>query len=104
MKSLDESKDAEKKRKRSEKRKSRDERMFFNFDAIGQQELKQYNEVVFVDSNLGNILFMMHISNSRNNRRIFHYTSMSRCRHMKINIARDREERFINHRDNTDEI
>ena len=81
MRSLDGPKGAGK------KRKSRDERMFFNFDTIERQELKQYNDVVFVDLNLRDTLFMMHISSSRNNRRILRYTSMSRRRHMRINIA-----------------
>ena len=39
--------------------------MFFNFDIIERQEFKQYNDVIFVDLNLQNILFMMHISSSR---------------------------------------
>jgi hypothetical protein len=47
---------------------------------------------------------MMHISSNRNNRRILRYTSMSRCRHLGTNIARDRSERFIKHRDNIDDI
>ena len=47
---------------------------------------------------------MMHISSSRNSRRILRYTSMSRRWHLGTNIARDRGERFMNHRDNLDEI
>src|SRR5204863_1888624 len=47
---------------------------------------------------------MMHINSSRNNRQILRYMSMSRRRHLGTNIARDRRERFIKHRNNVDEI
>ena len=104
MRSPDGPKGAGKKRKRDDKRKSRDERMFPNFNTIERQELKQYNNVVFIDPNLQDTLFMMHISSSRNSRHILRYTSMSRRRHLGSNIVRDRGERFINHCDNSDEI
>jgi len=64
MRSPDGPKGAGKKRTRSDKRISRDEMMFPNFNTIEQQELKQYNNVVFVDPNLRDTLFMMHISSS----------------------------------------
>src|SRR5579859_3802772 len=73
---------------------------------INRQELHQYYDIVFVDPNLilRDTLYFIHINSSRNNRRILHYTSMSRCRHLGTNIARDRRERFIKHQDNVDEI
>ena len=92
------------KRKRSQKRKFRDAELFSNFNTIEQQELKQYNDVVFVDPNLQDTLFMMHISSSRNNCRILRYTSMSRRRHLETNIARDQINRFMKQRDNVDKI
>jgi hypothetical protein len=49
-------------------------------------------------------LYFMPINSSRNNQRILRYTSMSRRRHLGSNIARDRRERFIKHRDNIDDI
>ncbi len=58
------------KRKRGQKRKSRDAELFPNFNTIDRQELNQYNDVVFVDPNLRDTLFMMHINSSRNNRQI----------------------------------
>ena len=88
MRSPNGPKGAGKKRKRGDKRKSRDERMFPNFNTIERQELKQYNNVVFVDPNLRDTLFMMHISSSRNNHRILRYTTMSYRRHLGTNIAR----------------
>ena len=97
-------KGAGRKRKRGQKRKSRDAELFPYFHTINRQELQQYHDIVFIDPNLRDTLFMMHINSSRNNRRILRYTSMSRRRHLGTNIARDRRERFINHRDNTDEI
>ena len=97
-------KGAGQKRKRGKKRKARDAELFPYFDTVNRQELQQYNDIVFVDPNLRDTLYFMHINSSRNNRRILRYTSMSRCRHLGSNIARDRRERFIKHRDNVDDI
>ena len=49
-------------------------------------------------------LYFMHINSSRNNQQILRYTSMSRRRHLGMNIAHDQRERFIKHQDNVDEI
>jgi hypothetical protein len=97
-------KSAGQKRKRGQKRKSRDAELFPYFHSINRQELQQYHDIVFVDPNLRDTLYFMHINSSRSNRRILCYTSMSRRRHLGTNIARDRRERFIKHRDNVDEI
>ena len=97
MRSPDGPKGAGKKRKCG---KSRDERIFRNFNTIGQ-----YNEVVFVNPNLWDTLFLMQISSSPNaSCRILRYASTSRRRHLGTNISRDRGERFISHCDNPDEI
>ena len=69
------------------------------FYTIERQELRQYNDVIFIDPSLRDTLFM--ISN-RNNRRNLRYTSMSRRRHLGTNIAHDRSARFIKNRDNID--
>jgi hypothetical protein len=97
-------KGAGQKRKRGKKRKARDAELFPYFDKVNRQELQQYNDIVFVDPNLRDTLYFMHINSSRNNRRILRYTSMSRRQHLGSNIARDRRERFIKHRDNVDDI
>ena len=77
------------------KRKSRDEKLFPNFSKYYQSARTQkYSDIVFIDPNLRDTLFMMHIHSSRNQRRILRYTSMVRS---GTNIARDRRERFINH-------
>jgi len=97
-------KGAGQKRKRGQKRKSRDAELFPYFHTINRQELQQYHDIVFIDPNLRDTLYFMHINSSRNNRQILRYTSMSRRRHLGTNIARDRRERFIKHRNNVDEI
>ena len=97
-------KGAGQKRKRGQKRKSRDAELFPYFHTINRQELQQYHDIVFVDPNLRDTLYFMHINSSRNNRQILRYMSMSRRRHLGTNIACDRRERFIKHRNNVDEI
>ena len=97
-------KGAGQKRKRGQKRKSRDAELFPYFHTINRQELQQYHDIVFIDPNLRDTLYFMHINSSRNNRQILHYTSMSRRRHLGTNIACDRRERFIKHQNNVDEI
>src|SRR5579859_1391654 len=71
---------------------------------INRQELQQYHDIVFVDPNLRDTLYFMHINSSQNNRQILRYTSMSHCRHLGMNITCDQRERFIKHQDNVDEI
>src|SRR5579859_6844018 len=95
---------ASQKRKRGQNGKSPDAELFPHFDTINRQELQQYHNIVFVDPNLRDTLYFMHINSSRNNQQILHYTSMSRRRHLGTNIASDRRERFIKHQDNVDEI
>ena len=97
-------KGAGQKRKRGQKRKSRDAELFPYFHTINRQELQQYHDIVFVNPNLRDTLYFMHINSSRNNRQILRYTSMSRRRHLGTNIACDWRERFIKHRNNVDEI
>src|SRR5579859_7719664 len=82
-------KSASQKRKRGQNRKSRDAELFPYFDMINRQELQQYHDIVFIDPNLLDTLYFMHINSSRNNRHILHYTSMSRRRHLGMNIAHD---------------
>src|SRR5579859_8095463 len=97
-------KGAGQKRKRGQNRKSRDVELFPYFDTINRQELQQYHDIVFVDPNLPDTLYFMHINSSRNNPQILHYMSMSCRRHLGTNIVRDRRERFVKHQDNVDEI
>src|SRR5579859_5640530 len=104
MRTPGEPKGAGQKRKRGQNRKSRDAELFPYFHTINRQELQQYHDIVFVDPNLRDTLYFMHINSSRNNWHILHYTSMCRRRHLGMNIARDRRERFIKHQDNVDEI
>jgi len=86
---------AGRKRKRGEKRKVRDARLFPSFDTIDRNKLRGYDDVVFTDPNLRDTLFMMHEKISRDNPRLARYTSMTRRRHLGTNITRDRTERFI---------
>jgi len=58
------------KRKRGEKRKVRDARLFPSFDAIDRNELRGYHDVVFTDPNLRDTLFMMHEKSSRDDPRL----------------------------------
>src|SRR2546423_11941724 len=104
MRTSGEPKGAGQKRKHGQARKSRDSELFPYFHTVSRQELRQYHDIVFVDPNLRDTLFCMHINSSRTNRRILRYTSMARRRHLGSNIARDKGERFIKHRDNHDEI
>src|SRR5579859_5885980 len=97
-------KDAGQKRKRGQKRKFRDAELFPYFHTINRQELQQYHDIVFIDPNLWDTLYFMHINSSRNNQQILHYMSISCRRHLGTNIALDRRERFIKHQDNIDEI
>src|SRR5204862_7451386 len=69
-----------------------------------RQELQQYHDIVFVDPNLRDTLYFMHINSSQNNWQILHYTSMSHRQHLGTNIAFDQRERFIKYRENVDEI
>src|SRR5579859_2218764 len=78
--------------------------LFPYFHTINRQELQQYHDIVFVDPNLWDTLYFMHINSSRNSWQILRYMSMSRRRHLGMNIVRDRRERFIKHQDNVDEI
>ena len=104
MRTPEASKGAGRKRKQGQKRESRDAELFPHFNTIDRQELKAYRDVVFADPNLRDTLYFMHIDSSRNNKQILRYTSMSRRRHLGTNIARDRQERFIKHQNNVDEI
>ena len=92
------------KRKRGEKRKTRDTRLFPSLDTVDRHELQAYQDVVFTDPNIRDTLFMMHKQSTRDKPRIGRYTSMTRRRHLGTNIMRDRSERFIKHRHNVDEI
>src|SRR5579859_7308951 len=104
MRTPGEPKGAGQKRKRGQNRKSRDTELFPYFHMINHQELQQYHDIVFVDPNLRDTLYFMHINSSRDNQQILRYTSMSCRRHLGTNIARDQRERFIKHQDNVDEI
>jgi hypothetical protein len=104
MRTPGESKGAGQKRKRGQKRTSRDAELFPYLHTVNRQDLQQYHDIVFADPNFRDTLYFMHYNSSRSNRRILRYTSMSRRRHLGTIIARDKRERFINHRDNTDEI
>lgn len=48
------------KRKRGEKRQTRDERLFPFFNTIDRHDLREYQDVVFADPNIRDTLFMMH--------------------------------------------
>jgi hypothetical protein len=71
---------------------------------IGRNELRGYDDVVFMDPNLRDTLFMMHEKSSRDDPRLARYTSMTRRRHLGTNITRDRTERFIKHSHNVVQI
>src|SRR5579859_7025002 len=96
-------KGASQKRKRGQKQKSRDTELFPYFHTINRQELQQYHDIIFIDPNLRNTLYFMHINSLRNNWQILCYMSMSRHWYLGMNIACDRRERFIKHQDNVDE-
>src|SRR5579859_6654750 len=104
MQTPGEPKGASQKRKRGQNRKSRDAELFPYFHMINLQELQQYHNIVFIDPNLRDTLYFMHINSSRNNWQILRYTSMSHRWHLGTNIACDQRERFIKHQDNVDEI
>src|SRR5579859_5779691 len=57
-------KGAGQKRKHGQKRKSRDAELFPYFHTINRQELQQYHDIVFVDPNLQDTLYFMHINSS----------------------------------------
>ena len=57
-------KGAGQKRKRGQKRKSRDVKLFPYFQAVNCQELQPYHDVVFFDPNLRDTLYFMHINSS----------------------------------------
>jgi len=61
--------------------------LFPYFHTINRQELQQYHDIVFVDPNLRDTFFIMHINSSRNHWCILHYTSMSRHQHLGTKIA-----------------
>jgi hypothetical protein len=96
-------KGAGKKRKKGEKRKTRDAELFF-FNTIERTELRSYQDIVFIDPNLRDTLFMMHKDSNRTTPHYARYTSMTRRRHLGTNITRDRTERYIKHQHNVDEI
>jgi len=97
-------KGAGKKRKRGKKRKARDAELFPFFNTIERTQLQSYQDVVFIDPNLRDTLYMMHKDSNRNTPRYARYTSMTRHRHLGTNIMRDRTERYIKHPLNVDEI
>lgn len=73
-------------------------RLFSHFTTIDVAELKAYRDVVFMDPNYRDTLFMMHENSNRDNPRLARYTSMTRHQHLGTNITRDRTKRFIKNR------
>jgi len=90
--------------KTREKRKARDAEPFPFFDTIERTELQGYQDVVFIDPNLRDTLFMMHKASNRDAPCLARYTSMTRRRHLGTNLTRDRTKRYIKHQHNVDDI
>jgi hypothetical protein len=97
-------KGAGRKRKRGKKRQVRDAELFPFFHTIQRSDLQNYRDVVFIDPNIRDTLYMMHKDSTPDNPRLARYTSMTRRRHLGTNIERDRIERFIKQQNNVDEI
>jgi hypothetical protein len=74
------------------------------FNTIERTELQSYQDIVFIDPNLRDTLFMMHKDSNRTTPHYACYTSMTRQRHLGTNITRDCTERYIKHQHNADEI
>ena len=81
------------KRKRGEKRKNRDARLFPYFDTISTEELRNYRDIVFVDFNKRDLLYMMHKDSTKQILRTLRYTSMIRRHHLRIHIQYPPRER-----------
>jgi hypothetical protein len=79
-------KGAGKKRKQGEKRKTRDAELFPFFNTIERTELRSYQDIVLIDPNLRDTLFMMHKDPNRTTPHYARYTSMTRRRHLGTNI------------------
>jgi hypothetical protein len=68
----------QKRQRRGKKRKDRDADLFPTFNTISPVELSKYNDVIFVDPNIRDTLYMMHEASTRQTPRIARYTAMTR--------------------------
>jgi hypothetical protein len=95
---------AGRKRKPGEKRKDRDTRLFPPFSAVDRDEIRRYDNVVFADPNLRDMLYMMGQNSTRENPSILRHTSMTRRRYLCTKVNKSRAKRFVKHQPNADEI
>ena len=79
------------KTERGEKRKNRDARLFPYFNTVAAEELRNHRDVVFVDPNKRDLLYMMHKDSTKQTPHMLRYTSMTRRRHLGTHINHDRE-------------
>jgi hypothetical protein len=73
------------------------------FDTIDCNELRKYQNVVFIDPNIRDTLFMMHKDSTCRQPRLARYTSMTRWQHLGTK-NRNRTRRFIEQQPNLNDI